>query len=90
MEDFASNHFSEWARNICSQMKVRVEGDLLNFSDDASFRRYFRFSKNSGGLVFVNAPPDKEDNQSFVRIADALQKSGISCPVVQAFDLDFG
>ena len=69
MEDFASNHFSEWARNFCSQMKVRVEGDLLNFSDDASFRRYFRFSNNSGGLVFVNAPPEKEDNQSFVKIA---------------------
>ena len=90
MEDFASNHFSEWARNICSQMKVRVEGDLLNFSDDASFRRYFRFSNNSGGLVFVNAPPEKEDNQSFVKIAVALKRSGIPCPLVQAFNFDFG
>ena len=90
MEDFASNHFSEWARNICSQMKVRVEGDLLNFSDDASFRRYFRFSNNSGGLVFVNAPPEKEDNQSFVKIAAALKNSGIPCPLVQAFNFDFG
>ena len=90
MEDFASNHFSEWARNICSQMKVRVDGDLLNFSDDASFRRYFRFSNNSGGLVFVNAPPEKEDNQSFVKIAAALKNSGIPCPLVQAFNFDFG
>ena len=90
MDDFASNHFSEWARNICSQMRVRVDGDLLNFSDDASFRRYFRFSNNSGGLVFVNAPPEKEDNQSFVKIAGALKKSGIPCPVVQAFNFDFG
>ena len=90
MEDFASNHFSEWARNICSQMKVRVDGDLLNFSDDASFRRYFRFSNNSGGLVFVNAPPEKEDNRSFVKIAAALKNSGIPCPLVQAFNFDFG
>ena len=74
MEDFASNHFSEWAKKTCTQLKVHVDGDLLTFSDDASFRRYFRFSINSGRLVFVNAPPEKEDNQSFVRIADALQK----------------
>ena len=47
MEDFASNHFSEWAKKICSQRKVHADGDLLTFSDDASFRRYFRFSKNS-------------------------------------------
>lgn len=90
MGDLASNHFSEWAIKICSQLKVYVDGDLLTFSDDASFRRYFRFSKNSGGLVFVNAPPEKEDNQSFVRIADALKKSGISCPVVQAFNFNLG
>ena len=56
---FASNHFSEWAKKICSQGKVHADGDLLTFSDDASFRRYFRFSKNSGGLVFVNAPPEQ-------------------------------
>ena len=77
-------------RETFAQMKVRVDGDLLNFSDDASFRRYFRFSNNSGGLVFVNAPPEKEDNQSFVKIADALKKSGIPCPLVQAFNFDFG
>ena len=90
MEDFASNHFSEWAKKICSQLKVQVDGDLLAFSDDASFRRYFRYSKNSGGLVFVNAPPEKEDNHSFVKIAGALKNSGIPCPLVQAFNFDSG
>ena len=90
MEEYASPHFSAWARQVCVERSIIPEGELLAFSDDASFRRYYRFVPSSTGLVFVNSPPDKEDNESFIKISKVFQEAGLLIPIVEAFDLDMG
>ena len=65
-------------------------GQLVPVSDDASFQRYFRYTKGAPGWVFVDAPPEFEDNPSFVAIAKALSNAGLSCPKVYRHDFDQG
>ena len=38
-------------------------------SADASFRRYFRVDTANGSCIVMDAPPDKENCEPFVRIA---------------------
>ena len=57
----------EWARATTSIADIPQSAALVPVSDDASFRRYFRFSEGGAGLVFVDAPPVHEDNESFVK-----------------------
>lgn len=59
-------------------------------SDDASFRRYFRGFSAGTSYIFVDAPPDKEDNESFVDIERRLSGAGVLVPKVLAADLDLG
>ncbi|HIG40107.1 MAG TPA: aminoglycoside phosphotransferase [Gammaproteobacteria bacterium] len=60
---------------------------LYPASDDASFRRYFRGQAASGSYIFVDAPPEKEDNPTFVQIARLLGDNGLNAPRV--YDVDF-
>ncbi|MFM4703296.1 aminoglycoside phosphotransferase family protein [Aeromonas bivalvium] len=59
---------------------------LSLISGDASFRRYYR----GGGLVWVDANPQTEKNQEFVRNAAALHASGLLAPEVRAVDYALG
>ncbi|MDA0978102.1 MAG: phosphotransferase [Proteobacteria bacterium] len=83
---------AEWARSSRAGLDLQVSADapVRPVSDDASFRRYFRFSSGAEGIVFVDAPPEHEDNHSFVRIAGALLAAGINCPRLLAADLEQG
>ena len=56
------------------------DGDLLNFSDDASFADILD-SQTTRGIGICKCAARKEDNQSFVKIAAALKNSGIPCPL---------
>jgi aminoglycoside/choline kinase family phosphotransferase len=81
---------AEWARATASIADIPQSASLVPVSDDASFRRYFRFSEGGAGLVFVDAPPEHEDNESFVKISAALCEAGLNCPEVKAFDYKLG
>ncbi len=81
---------AEWARTNGSSANIPPSAVLLPVSDDASFRRYFRFSEGARGLIFVDAPPEHEDNESFIRISAALCSVGLNCPEVKAYDGDRG
>lgn len=84
---------SQWA---CEQVQLRapgetVSGELDVVSGDASFRRYFRLSAKASAVhppswIVVDAPPDKEDNPRFVRIAQGWHAAGVPVPDVLAFD----
>ena len=64
---------------------------LSPVSEDASFRRYFRVTLGSGSTyVAMDAPPDKEDSQAFVRIAGMLRQAGIHAPDLHAADIPRG
>lgn len=60
-------------------------------SEDASFRRYFRFRRHDGGSVIaMDAPPPHEDCSVFVRVGEVLASAGINVPDVLAHDLTRG
>ena len=78
-------------------------GELLSRSDlaisvasaDASFRRYFRVAVSGGrpsdpSWIVMDAPPDKENLEPFIRVADMLVRAGVNAPRVLAQNLDEG
>lgn len=90
MNDVRLEELSNWSRQQSLPVPIPKESVLKPVSDDASFRRYFRFDPSAPGLIFVDAPPDQEDNPSFVKIAAALAQAGLTCPRVFAADLERG
>ncbi|MDD5275014.1 MAG: phosphotransferase [Methylovulum sp.] len=74
-----------------------LENDLLltveNFqpaSNDASFRRYFRVTTPEGPLIAMDAPPDKENLEPFIRVAGLMAQAGINVPTVFQQNIDDG
>jgi aminoglycoside/choline kinase family phosphotransferase len=55
-------------------------------SADASFRRYFRVDTASGSCIVMDAPPDKENCEPFVRIARLMTDAGLYAPSILAWD----
>jgi aminoglycoside/choline kinase family phosphotransferase len=53
---------------------------------DAGFRRYFRLQSAHGSRIVMDAPPDKENCEPFVRIASLFAQAGLQVPEVLAWD----
>lgn len=51
-------------------------------SADASFRRYFRVRADGSTYIAMDAPPDKYDVHTYVRIARHFRKIGLNVPQV--------
>lgn len=70
----------------------QVGGGLVweTVSADASQRRYFRARRGQRSWIAVDAPPEHEDNQSFIRISALLREASLNAPRVLAHDLDQG
>ena len=65
-------------------------GEMAVASADASFRRYFRWTLDGKTYVVMDAPPDKEPCEPFVKIAELLLKAGVRVPEILAQDLNRG
>ena len=66
-----------------------LENDLLltinscePASSDASFRRYFRVKVPEGPFIVMDAPPEKENIEPFIRIAGLLTRSHVNVPAI--------
>jgi N-acetylmuramate 1-kinase len=61
-------------------------------SDDASFRRYFRVRRGGAqpSLIAMDAPPEKESCEQFVRVAGLFSAAGVHVPAIHAQDLSQG
>jgi hypothetical protein len=59
-------------------------------SSDASFRRYFRITHNSHSYVVMDAPPDRENCEPFVRVTKTLRDNEIQSPEIFHASLDDG
>jgi len=59
-------------------------------SSDASFRQYFRISFDGKTFVVMDAPPDKEDSQSFIDIGKLFLDVGLNVPKVMDYNLADG
>lgn len=64
--------------------------ELTPASEDASFRRYFRVRAGAGSWIAMDAPPEREDCQAFVRVAELMRAAGVNVPQIVARDLERG
>jgi aminoglycoside/choline kinase family phosphotransferase len=83
--------FERWLDGIAPRRRLLPETARLA-SADASFRRYFRV--NAGGdtptYIVMDAPPDKENSEPFVRIAALMAEAGVTAPKVLEWDREHG
>lgn len=63
---------------------------ILPLAGDASFRRYFRVVDGDRRAVLMDAPPEHEDVQPFIRIAEHLLAHGFRAPRILARDVTQG
>lgn len=59
-------------------------------SSDASFRRYFRVRCEGESWVAMDAPPEREDCQPFLRVAELMREAGLHVPRIVAQDVAQG
>jgi len=87
-------HFNHWLGHLASQHGLQL-ASLRLASADASFRRYFRIdsalpsldkSQRPISFIIMDAPPDKENCQPFVKVAGLMQTAGLHAPQVLAWD----
>jgi aminoglycoside/choline kinase family phosphotransferase len=82
--------FADWLARVGPAQSV-VPASLRPASSDASFRRYFRADRASGGSVIVmDAPPPHEDVRPFVHVAGLIEAAGLHAPRVLAADVAHG
>ncbi|WP_227367644.1 aminoglycoside phosphotransferase family protein [Halomonas sp. M20] len=78
----------EW---VTARHHLPSDARLELAAGDASFRRYFRLWLESGRTrILMDAPPEKENSQPFVTIAEAWRGAGLPVPVVHATHLTAG
>ncbi|HAK51027.1 MAG TPA: aminoglycoside phosphotransferase [Gammaproteobacteria bacterium] len=80
-----------WARGCLQRCGVMLSEDftLETASDDASFRRYFRY-EGDPSYIFVDAPPEQEDSRKFVSIDQMIRDVGLNSPEIFEHDFDNG
>ncbi len=59
-------------------------------SADASFRRYFRLTRDADSFIVMDAPPEKEPLGPFVHVAHLLASLDLNVPIVLARDFERG
>jgi aminoglycoside/choline kinase family phosphotransferase len=78
-------HFWRWFDSIAAQHALD-RTSLEVASADASHRRYFRVGSASGSRIIMDAPPERENCQPFVAVAQLVLQAGLKGPQVLAWD----
>ncbi len=72
----------EWLRSQADFADVI----LRPASADASFRRYFRANVGNDSFIVMDAPPEKEDMQPFLHVAEMFLRIGLNVPQILTAD----
>ncbi|MBF7683162.1 phosphotransferase [Acinetobacter sp. B5B] len=75
-----------WLTNIFGSDQFEIS----YLAGDASFRRYARVKQNNKTFMLMDAPPEKEDCEPFVRIAEFLATHTVRVPRIEAQSLKNG
>jgi len=59
-------------------------------SSDASFRRYFRIDSPTGSYIVMDAPPEKENVQPFIHVAEVFRQCAVCVPEIVEKNIDEG
>lgn len=84
--------FTAWLVSLKDQFGIQ-ESTLRAASADASFRRYFRVDssiKAHPTLIIMDAPPEQENSEPFVRICGLMQQAGLHTPEILNWDKSNG
>ncbi len=81
--------FNTWLARL-APLHSLVINSVRSASADASFRRYLRVDGKQGSYIIMDAPPDKEDCQAFVKVAQLLHQAQVHAPEVLAWDAAHG
>ncbi|WP_326535757.1 aminoglycoside phosphotransferase family protein [Pseudorhodoferax sp.] len=74
--------FTRWLAGVAPRHRLSPS-TLQLASADASFRRYLRVATDDGASrIVMDAPPDKENSEPFVRIAALMRDAGLTVPEV--------
>ena len=84
--DTRKQHLIDWVKTAARIPRF----DINPASEDASFRRYFRISFDDKTFIGMDAPPEKEDNAKFIRLAQLMQRVGVQVPEVIEVDVSLG
>ena len=76
----------DWLRILFKRDDIAVEPA----SADASFRRYFRTQQSGQSYIIMDAPPDKENTQPYLRVAREMHNIGLNVPIVLQQNLQQG
>lgn len=76
----------DWLRAVLDRSEI----SLVLASGDASFRHYWRLALDGQSLIAVDAPPEVEDTERFVRIAQTWRALGLRTPAIHARDAGSG
>jgi hypothetical protein len=77
--------FERWFANLQGHQQLQ-RASLRLASSDASFRRYLRVDAALGSRLIMDAPPDKENCQTFVQVAQLMKSAGLNVPEILAWD----
>jgi len=88
--DCRRNALVAWLQSMAGAFSLHPD-TLRPASSDASFRRYFRLDADGAGTVIaMDAPPDREDSQPFVKVARLFGAAGVTTPQILAENLAEG
>lgn len=87
-----SDSRAEAARTWVASLYPEHPPQIQLLAGDASFRRYFRVTLPEGqsSRILMDAPPDKENSEPFVRIARHWHRHGIPVPDILAQEPHLG
>ncbi len=79
-----------WLRSRADPWELDPEG-MAPASADASFRRYMRIPRRSGGtVILMDAPPEKENTRAFLEVGRLMAAAGLHVPEILEADLEAG
>jgi len=81
--------FEHWLAGVSDAYHLRCDS-VRAASADASFRRYFRVDAAQASYIIMDAPPQHENCQPFVTVAQLMQVAGLRVPEVLAWDATNG
>jgi N-acetylmuramate 1-kinase len=87
--DYADPRLQKLERWIAGLPGPPVER-IVPASADASFRRYFRVHRGDGTQIAMDAPPERESLDAWLRVVRILAATGVHVPPVIAVDAEQG
>jgi N-acetylmuramate 1-kinase len=76
----------QWLCGILDSADFKLEPA----SEDASFRFYYRLSFDDKTFIVMDAPPQHEDCEPFIRINRLLHACGLNAPIIHDINLEQG